>query len=131
MPRIEAVPAKFRTLYRKALDGELSPRQAIKAKCQECCGWEDLHVRVARCTVRTCPLWPLRPYQEAQEARQGPHRETSGTEPGPDNLEAGRSPMDAQSPLASATHGSAGRMLGGDLIEGATPCTARTQKDRR
>jgi hypothetical protein len=75
-----AVPSKYRAFYAKALAGDLSPRQAIKAKCQACCGWEDLKSRVGGCTVRACPLWPLRPYQDAPDTRQRGDREASANE---------------------------------------------------
>jgi hypothetical protein len=88
------VPSKYRTLYLRALAGQLSPRQAIKAKCQECCGWEDVSSRVGGCTVRTCPLWPLRPYQEVAEAAQRCDRRTSAEEPDRDGLSAVRDHLD-------------------------------------
>jgi hypothetical protein len=59
--RLAAVPPLHRAAYLKALDGALSPRQAIKAKCLDCCAWQREEVRL--CTARGCPLWPLRPFQ--------------------------------------------------------------------
>jgi hypothetical protein len=59
--RIAAVPALYRAAYLKAIDGKQSPRQAIKAKCLDCCAWQREEVR--QCTARGCPLWPLRPFQ--------------------------------------------------------------------
>jgi hypothetical protein len=40
-------------------------------------------------------------------------------------------PMQRLTPWKAATHRSADPMVGGDLMEGATPCTPRTQKDRQ
>lgn len=58
------VPESARRLYSQAIRGKASPRQAIKAKCQNCMGYEEFRVRIAECTAEaTCPLWPYRPYQ--------------------------------------------------------------------
>jgi hypothetical protein len=62
--RVAAVPPLYRAAYVKAVSGNLSPRQAIKAKCLDCCGWQREEVR--HCTVRGCPLWPLRPFQTSR-----------------------------------------------------------------
>lgn len=61
--RAETVPHNAKTLYLGAGCGEVSPRKAIKAKCQECMGYEDYRVRIMECPVRTCPLWQYRPYR--------------------------------------------------------------------
>lgn len=86
--RIAKVPSKYRTLYLRAVEGKVSPRQAIKAKCQECCGWEDVTVRVGSCAARTCPLWPLRPYQDPQEAGQPVEPGVLGADGTVDGVEA-------------------------------------------
>jgi hypothetical protein len=64
---LETVPLLFRKLASKAWDGKGSPRSIIKAKCQECVGYEKVMERVGGCTVRICPLWALRPYQKGPE----------------------------------------------------------------
>jgi len=46
---------KARKGYLKACAGQLSPRQAIKAKCLECSGY--VWGEVADCLVLACPLW--------------------------------------------------------------------------
>jgi hypothetical protein len=58
---LNTVPALYRQLTARALEGDCSPRMAIKAKCLDCSG----HVRaeVASCAVVLCPLWQFRPYQ--------------------------------------------------------------------
>lgn len=58
------IPKLFRPIYERAMTGKASPRDAIKAKCQECCGWEDVIERVGNCTIKRCPLWLYRPYQQ-------------------------------------------------------------------
>jgi hypothetical protein len=58
---VDHVPRRYRGPHRRALTGEVSPRQAIKAKCLDCCGWQAEEVR--QCTVRGCPLWVYRPFQ--------------------------------------------------------------------
>lgn len=62
------VPELYKQLNARALAGECSPRQAIKAKYQECCGFERLVERVSACNVRRCPLWAYRPYQVRRSA---------------------------------------------------------------
>ena len=37
---------------------ELTPLQAIKAKCMDCSNNQPSEIRF--CTVKICPLWPLR-----------------------------------------------------------------------
>jgi hypothetical protein len=108
----ERVPSKYRPLYLRAVAGAASPRQAIKAKCQECCGWEDLVIRVGDCTARTCPLWPLRPYQRAAEAQETAERKSSGTE------------------VLPGIRGPAGR-LRAPVPAGASASTGGTRQDRR
>lgn len=64
----EMTPPLRRVLALRAFDGKCSPRQAIKAKCQECVGYEDITERVGGCTSHRCPLWAYRPYQNKDEA---------------------------------------------------------------
>lgn len=49
----------------KNKDGEdwtvaLTPQSAIRIKCQECMGWEQLPRSVKECTSPYCPLFPFR-----------------------------------------------------------------------
>ena len=55
------VPPLYVGIVRRAFDCAASPRQAIKAKCLDCCGYQRDEVR--HCTVILCPLWAYRPYQ--------------------------------------------------------------------
>jgi len=59
----QRIPNAFRALYIKVLEGRASPRQVIKAKCQECMGHEAVYTRVRECPSSGCPLWLMRPYQ--------------------------------------------------------------------
>tara|TARA_R110000824_G_scaffold280251_1_gene468376 strand:+ start:9962 stop:10456 length:495 start_codon:yes stop_codon:yes gene_type:complete len=34
---------------------------AIKLKCLDCAGWNKSEIK--HCTIQTCPLWTIRPYQ--------------------------------------------------------------------
>ena len=56
------VPVSARPAYLKACAGKSSPRQAIKAKCLECSGYDRGEVR--ECLVWTCALWEYRPWKE-------------------------------------------------------------------
>lgn len=58
---VQECPPKHRNSLARALQGEISPRQAIRVKCLACCNFERLEAQ--NCTVRICPLWKYRPYQ--------------------------------------------------------------------
>ncbi len=88
---VAAVPIRYRSLYTRALAGTLSPRQAIKVKCFECCGWSRFDGgmdRIAGCTVRRCPLYAYRPFQDARESLQGPEGEGYSAEVAPGMAQA-------------------------------------------
>lgn len=48
------MPKSFRATYFKAASGKASCREAIKAHCCQCMGWDRQEVRV--CTDTACPL---------------------------------------------------------------------------
>jgi hypothetical protein len=60
--RIETAPESFRKLLTLALSGKCSPRQAIKAQCAECNGFD--RDAITGCTAYACPLWAFRPFQK-------------------------------------------------------------------
>ena len=64
-PFEEEVSVNYRKLAQRALDGKVSPRQAIKAFCLRCVGYARNDVR--DCSAYTCPLWRYRPYQAGDE----------------------------------------------------------------
>ncbi len=57
--RARDVPQAARKNYRQAAAGIASPRQAIKAFCMECQGWDRREI--PKCTAWACPLWAYRP----------------------------------------------------------------------
>ena len=57
----EDAPSKAGVFRRVYSPTGATPRQAIKAKCLECC-WMDV-AGIRECTGTACPLWGLRPYQ--------------------------------------------------------------------
>ena len=63
--KVADIPDRYKLVYLRALlsavTGRGSMRQAIKAHCLECCGWQRNEVR--GCTSVKCPLWDYRPYQ--------------------------------------------------------------------
>lgn len=63
---LAAIPSKYRTNHTKALEGACSPRQAIKAQCLVCCGFQT--AEVAECATWRCPLHAYRPYQRKEGA---------------------------------------------------------------
>jgi hypothetical protein len=61
---------------------DLSPGQAIKAKCADCMGnYADGRVS---CEMPGCPLWPFHPYNPNKKRRSNPSR--IGLKPGERNL---------------------------------------------
>jgi hypothetical protein len=78
----ERAPIKYRAGYLKALKGTASPRTAIKVKCLECVCWQRMEGgqdHIGGCSVRSCPLWSLRPFQTRKRASG-----TSAVKPAPD-----------------------------------------------
>ena len=59
-------PIKSVKLLTKVYIGTASPRQAIKAKCQECMGFHNAPAEIRNCTSPTCPLFAYRPYTDGQ-----------------------------------------------------------------
>lgn len=57
----EDAPSKL-GVFRSVYASQASPRQAIKAKCLECC-WMDV-AGIRECTATACALWGFRPYQQ-------------------------------------------------------------------
>jgi len=57
----EDAPSKL-GVFRRIYASTASPREAIKAKCLECC-WMDV-TGIRNCTASACPLWRFRPYQK-------------------------------------------------------------------
>ena len=48
-------------VFLRAYNGSASPREAIRAKCLECCWLQEIAIR--ECPSTACPLWGFRPYQ--------------------------------------------------------------------
>ena len=62
--RAKDMPSLYRGGYLRAVTGRASPREAIKAHCLECVGWE--RGQVVNCTGSACPLWRYRPFAGEQ-----------------------------------------------------------------
>ena len=58
------IPSKYQQVYLRAATGKSSPREAIKAKCLDCVGYEEPSNRIRACSAKTCPVWQFRPYQK-------------------------------------------------------------------
>jgi hypothetical protein len=65
--RLAYIPKAYQGVWMRALHGR-AKAAAIKAKCQDCVGWEDVAKNVGMCAAVTCPLWPHRPYQKRDKA---------------------------------------------------------------
>jgi hypothetical protein len=66
----QTVPSAYRSLYLKARSGEASPREVIKAACQQCVNYEDVKNMVGDCTATTCVRWQVRPYQNKSDQEE-------------------------------------------------------------
>ncbi len=55
-------PPSSRGILGRAFAGESSPREAIRAMCLTCVGYQ--RDEITNCTGWSCPLWKFRPYQE-------------------------------------------------------------------
>jgi len=55
----ERIPQLYKFNWLLSTMGKLRGLRAIKAKCLDCCAYD--RVEVYNCTVKTCPLWHLRP----------------------------------------------------------------------
>lgn len=61
----EDAPSKL-GVFKRVYSSTASPREAIRAKCLECC-WMDV-AGIRECTGTACPLWRHRPYQKSAAA---------------------------------------------------------------
>ena len=62
----EDAPSKL-GVFRRVYSSTAAPREAIKAKCLECCCMDVAGIR--ECTATACALWGFRPYQHKGGAR--------------------------------------------------------------
>lgn len=58
---IKLVPRLYRNLLQNVYFGKKSYARAVKAKCLDCACY--VKKEVTNCSVETCPLYKLRPYQ--------------------------------------------------------------------
>lgn len=59
--KLDDVPVKYKGIVERAVRGQSSPRDAIKAQCLECVGY--VRTEVTLCTSFVCPLYMYRPYK--------------------------------------------------------------------
>jgi len=60
-----SVPQKHQIATRRALLGQITRSTAIRVKCLQCCGYQREEIK--ECTVVTCALYAVRPYQDKAE----------------------------------------------------------------
>jgi hypothetical protein len=60
---MQYVPDSKKSIMKRAFAGTASPRGAIKAKCLDCVGFENVSETIGNCTCYGCPIWSYRPYQ--------------------------------------------------------------------
>lgn len=58
----QCVPVKHQIATRRALLGQMGKALALKIKCLQCVGYQREEIKL--CTVITCALHPVRPYQD-------------------------------------------------------------------
>lgn len=63
---LRTVPVTKRGVLQKSLEGK-SRAAAIKSKCFDCVGFEDMTTRIRECATEICPLWPYRPFQNGND----------------------------------------------------------------
>lgn len=57
----QSVPEKHKIATRRALLGQITRSTAIRVRCLQCCNYEREQIQL--CSVITCALHPVRPYQ--------------------------------------------------------------------
>lgn len=60
---LATVPKRYQAEWIDSYSGVLGPKAAIKAKCHDCVGYEEIQERVGNCLSRDCALWRFRPHQ--------------------------------------------------------------------
>lgn len=63
-------PSSARKSLGRAFSGVASPRQAIKAACLTCTGFDRSSIQ--KCTAWACPLWRYRPFQDGPPEKERP-----------------------------------------------------------
>jgi len=61
--RASQIPQRYTGGYLRAVSGKGRPKDAIKAFCLECVGWQ--RAEVTQCTALGCPLYTYRPFQDS------------------------------------------------------------------
>ncbi len=67
--RLATTPESCRKLFVAAWAGKSSPRQAIKAQCLECQGFD--RSGITECSAPACALWYFRPFQQNERNANG------------------------------------------------------------
>ena len=73
---MQFIPDSKKGIMQRAFEGTASPRGAIKAKCLECVGYEDVKETIGGCTCYGCPIWAYRPYQTKEVGSESGAEET-------------------------------------------------------
>jgi hypothetical protein len=64
LKHVEGVSEFDKKRYLAAWEDRNSKTKAIKAKCTECMGFEDVIKRVRECNIVICPLHGVRPFRK-------------------------------------------------------------------
>jgi hypothetical protein len=107
---------------KEACHEPMSPLQALRARCLDCCGYQEKEV--ASCTAVDCPSWPFRmgtdPWRKpASEARREAARQAMT------KLNSRRRKRKSAEPPASPTDGGIAPLLAEDSKAASTSTTAR------
>ena len=62
LEHIEGLNMSYKMRHARAMAGKASMRQAIAAKCYDCCCWD--RTEVYQCTTFCCPLYRYRPQKK-------------------------------------------------------------------
>lgn len=63
------VSVKHQRLVTRHRDGSLTRAQAIKLKCLQCVGFENVSEAIGNCRAYLCPLWFHRPYAKSKKVK--------------------------------------------------------------
>jgi hypothetical protein len=64
--RLKEAPESVKKTLARAFSGDASPRQAIRATCLACVGFDRDSIR--NCSGYSCPLWSYRPFTGQEDA---------------------------------------------------------------
>lgn len=79
--RLPHVPPMYRGIFERVYEGQPGHALQVHAKCLDCCCYQRIDVKL--CPATACPLWAIRPYQQADfETSSPPGDKVAAESPG-------------------------------------------------